>query len=65
MVEIRFKKTCNVNGKRYKAGKRFKPTINDISLINKLNEDGYIEPLARHNLFELYRMLIKNRGEDE
>lgn len=64
MIEIRFKKTCNVNGKKYKAGKKFKPTINDISLINRLNEGGYIEPLTRNNLSEIYRNLVKNRRDD-
>lgn len=64
MIKIKFKKTCNVNGKKYKAGQKFKPTINDISLINRLNEGGYIEPLTRNNLSEIYSNLVKNRRED-
>lgn len=65
MTEIRFKKTCNINGKKYKVGKKFNPTVNDILLINKLNETGFIEPLTRHEMSEIYKKLIENRKEDK
>lgn len=63
---IKIKKTCNINGKRYEIGDEYKPKKTDMSLINRLNEKGFIEPLSKEKLLELSNsFILKKKGNDK
>lgn len=50
---IKVKKICNIKGKKYEIGDEFKPKKEDMPLVIRLNEKGFIEPLSRTELLEL------------
>lgn len=56
MVEI--KKPVMIKGKRYEEGDIFKPRKNDMSLVIRLNERGFIKPLSKEELLELSNSFI-------
>lgn len=63
---IKIKKICNINGKRYEIGDEYKPKKTDMSLINRLNEKGFIEPLSKEKLLELSNsFILKKKGNDK
>lgn len=47
--KIVIKMACNIKGKRYEVGEEFKPTKDDVLLVNRLNEKGFIEPLSKED----------------
>lgn len=53
MKTIEIKRECNIKGKKYMVGDIFKPTKEDMSLICRLNENGFIEPLTKEELIEI------------
>ena len=53
MKTIEIKRECNIKGKKYIVGDIFKPTKEDMSLICRLNENGFIEPLTKEELIEI------------
>lgn len=57
MKQIKVRVKCNIKGKEYKKGSIFKPKKGDMLLINKLNEQGYIEPLSEQELLEISNSL--------
>ena len=65
MKQIKFKVQCNVKNKEYKKGDIFKPKKENMSLINKLNEKGYIEPLTEKELLEVYNSFNSKKIEKE
>ena len=56
MVEI--KKPVMIKGKRYEEGDIFKPRKNDMPLVIRLNERGFIKPLSKEELLELSNSFI-------
>ena len=66
MKRIIIKRECNIKGKKYIVGKEFKPKKNDMYLLNKLNEKGFIEPLTKEELLEISSSLnLKKRDKEE
>lgn len=53
MKKIRFKENCTVKGKKYIVGDEFKPKKEDMLLLCRLNEKGFIEPLTKEELLEI------------
>lgn len=53
MKEIRFKENCTLKGKVYQIGDEFKPKKEDMLLLCRLNEKGFIEPLTKEELLEI------------
>lgn len=53
MKKVKVKIKCNIKDKEYKKGAIFNPKKEDILLLNKLNEKGYIEPLNEQELLEI------------
>lgn len=68
MKSIKFKIACNFEGKKYEKGNIYVPKKQDIYLINKLNEKGFIEPLTKEELLELSNSFLnikKKRGKKD
>lgn len=59
MKKIKFKEICTLKGKEYQKGDTFKPSLDDMSLIIRLNEKGFIEPLTESDLKDIYNSLSK------
>lgn len=53
MKTIEIKRECNIKGKKYMVGDIFKPTKEDMLLVCRLNEKGFIEPLKKEELIEI------------
>ena len=53
MKTINIKTVCNIKGKKYIVGDTFKPTKEDMLLVCRLNEKGFIEPLKKEELIEI------------
>lgn len=53
MKTIKIKEECNIKGKKYIVGATFKPTKEDMPLVCRLNENGFIEPLTKEELIEI------------
>ena len=53
MKQIVIKKECNIKDKKYNLGDEFKPKKEDMALLCKLNEKGFIEPLTKEELLEI------------
>lgn len=53
MKQIIVKETCIIKGKRYVEGDEFKPKKEDMPLLCRLNEKGFIEPLTRDELLDI------------
>lgn len=53
MKKIKFKVNCNIGNKTYQTGDEFKPSKNDMFLLCKLNEKGFIESLSNDELLEI------------
>lgn len=54
MVFITVKKKCNINAKEYQIGDKYKIAMSEIKLVNKLNENGFIEPLSEQELKKIF-----------
>ena len=65
MKKIVFKVRCNLKGKEYQVGQEYKPKKNDMPLINRLNEKGFIEPLTYEELLEISNSFDLPRGKDK
>lgn len=63
---IKIRRTCNINGKRYDIGDEFKPKKNDMPLIIRMNERGFIEPMTNDELLELSNSfnLVKSKKKE-
>ena len=53
MKTIKIKRECNIKGKKYEVGDVFKPTKDDMPIVCRLNENGFIEPLTKEELIEI------------
>ena len=56
---------CIIKDKKYAEGDIFKPKINDMFLICKLNEKGFIEPLSKEELLEISSSFILKKKKKE
>ena len=66
MKSIKFKKECLVKGKKYLVGSEAKDfTKNDLKLIIKLNEKGFIEPLNLEELKAIADGSFFNKKEEK
>jgi len=66
MKQIIFKVNCNLKNKEYKKGDIYKPKKEDMSLINRLNEKGFIEPLNQKELLEIANSFyLKKKNKEE
>ena len=63
MIKIIAKIDFSANGKNYIAGDEIK--INNIKVIRKLNEKGFIEPLTYKDLVILERELTKKKNDSK
>ena len=54
MKRIIVKVDCNIKNKKYVVGDEFKPQKKDMILLNRLNEKGFIEPLTKKELLEIF-----------
>lgn len=65
MKQIMIKKNCIIKGKEYVKGKVFKPKKEDMLLVMRLNEKGFIEPLTKEQLLELSSSFILKKKKKE
>lgn len=68
MKKVKVKINCNIKDKEYKKGDIFNPKKEDILLLNKLNEKGYIEPLSEQELLEIassFNLIKKEENNNE
>ena len=54
MKRINVKVDCNIKNKKNVVGDEFKPQKKDMILLNRLNEKGFIEPLTKKELLEIF-----------
>lgn len=64
MKKIIVKVQCNIKGKEYIVGAEFKPKKNDIPLVNRLNEKGFIEPLTEQELIKISESFNKSKKKE-
>lgn len=64
MKTIKIKRECNIKGKKYIVGDTFKPTKEDMPLICRLNEKGFIDPLNGKQLNKIKNDLCKSIKEE-
>lgn len=65
MKQITFIKRCNIKDKEYKIGDKLIPTNDDMPLIIKLNEKGFIKPLNFKELTCIQKELNKKCKKEE
>ena len=66
MKTINIKRECNIKDKKYVVGDTFKPTKEDMPLICRLNENGFIEPLTKEELIEISNNFkLKKKKKEE
>ena len=63
MKPILFCKTTQINDKYIIKGDEIKPTKQNINMIIKLNELGFIEPLSLEEIIKLKREV--NKGDEK
>lgn len=69
-MKLKIKKPVNIYDKRYDVGDEYEPTENDIPLIIRLNEKGFINPLTREELLRFidgsyFEMKSKKKKEEK
>lgn len=60
MKPIKFKRTCNYNGKEYKKDDIL-TDFTDFSSLWKLNENGYIYPMSEKEFVKMYKESQKSK----
>jgi len=65
MKQILIKRDCIIKGKKYTNGDEFKPKKDDMLLICRLNEKGFIEPLTKEELLEIPSSFILKKKKKE
>lgn len=65
MKTIKIKRECNIKGKKYIVGDIFKPTKEDMPIVCKLNEKGFIDPLNGKQLNKIKNDLCKSIKEEK
>lgn len=65
MKQIVVKKDCIIKNKKYVAGDLFKATKQDMFLLCKLNEKGFIVPLTKEELLEISSSFKSKRKKEE
>lgn len=66
MIEI--KKPVMIKGRRYEVGEEYKPAKDDMPLVIRLNEKGFIKPLNSEellNIFSSFNLPKKENKESE